>query len=94
MNLQQFILAIVCLFVGALISFFITTLTQRKVITQLAKDILLTHEKVHHKQSTIKLIEKHENNCLAKKGYNALHAGMIFLIIKQGGDPKDLGLIL
>ena len=93
MDLQQFGLAVVCLFIGALISYFITTMAQRNVITRLAKDILINHEKEHHKDSPAELIKEHEKGCIASQGYNALHTGIVFLVTKQGGDLKDLGLI-
>jgi len=92
MDIQQFGLAVVCLFIGALISYFVTTMAQRNVITRLAKDVIINHEKEHHKESVIELIEKYENNCEAKRGYHALHTGIVFLVTKEGGNLQDLGL--
>ena len=79
---------------GALISFFITTISQRKVTTSIIKELIVTHEAIHHpedKKTTEELIKEHYQNCTASKEIEALQKGIDFLITKAKIKEVNLG---
>lgn len=83
---------LICMVMGALISFFITTLSQRKLLNTIAKEITGVHEKIHHKVPVIEEIKQHKESCPAQKDYSSVKAALIFLVTKQDGNINDLGL--
>jgi len=86
------IVGLVCIIMGALLTFFITTLSQRNLFNKIAKDITNVHERIHHNIPIKKAIIEHESKCQAHKEISSIKSALIFLVVKQGGNIKDLGL--
>ena len=89
---MQIVIYILCIFIGALISYFVTTLTTRNIQKAIAKEITLTHEQVHHKKAFDHMIDKHMTDCPSAKDHDAVRTSLIFLVDKAGGNLHELGL--
>ena len=89
---MQIVIYVLCIFIGALISYFVTTLTTRNIQKAIAKEITLTHEQVHHQKSIDSKIDKHIKNCPSAKDHDAVRTSLIFLVDKAGGNLHELGL--
>ena len=79
--------------IGALISFFVTTLSQRKMFTDISQTMIDVHVRIAHQHDMEDLIKQHEKGCNASKDITKLQKGLIFLVGQLGGDPKDIGLL-
>jgi len=79
-------IAILSATMGALISFFVTTISQRKVTVSIIKELIDTHEKIYHKKTMEHLIEKHENKCSAIKEIEILKTGVNYLVNRAKGN--------
>ena len=88
----QIVLIFVSVIFGGLFTFFITTLTQRKVFKSIAEELTIYHEKIYHKHSMEQLIKEHTKDCTAVRDVSKLKTGMIWLVSQAGGNPRDLGL--
>ena len=38
-------------------------------------------------------VRKHEQNCPARKDLQSIKAALVYLVVKTGGNPKDLDLM-
>lgn len=74
------ITAVLSVSFGALISFFITTISQRKVTVSIIKELIDTHEKIHHKTPVKAMIEEHETKCTASKDIEEMKKGISILV--------------
>lgn len=100
---SQVIVVFISVVFGGLFTFFVTSLTQRKVFKSIAEELNIYHEKVHHKipvetqmkdfQAVFeKRIVVHEEKCIAANDIGKLKTGVIWLVSQSGGNPADLGL--
>ncbi len=80
---QQILIGSLCVFIGALISYFVTTLTTRNIQKAIAKEITSVHEQVHHKEPLDNVIKKHTSNCLSLVHEKIHHKKPIEKIIKE-----------
>ena len=84
--LTQIVVGVVCLFVGALLSFTVTILTTRNIQKSIAKEITLVHEQVHHREPIDVVIDKHVSECLPVQDHNSVKTSLIFLVKEAGGN--------
>jgi hypothetical protein len=79
---------------GALISFFVTTLTQRKMFSDMASHYVSIHEKIHHKDNMYEHVEgeivKHKTNCGGSTKIDRIEKLVTALIIQLGGKIEDV----
>lgn len=92
LNIGALVIGLISMITGALLSYFITTLSQQNMINKIAKSITDVHEKVHHQKPVQDLIVTHKSDCEASKNLPAIRSALIFLVTKQGGDIRDLGI--
>jgi len=101
--IAQLIIVIVSIIVGGLFTYFITTLTQRKMFKSIAQELTTYHEKIYHKKSFEDELDgykkyfednlkEHQRNCVAFKDVGKLKTGVIWLVSQAGGNLQDLGL--
>jgi hypothetical protein len=81
----------------ALLTFTITTLSNRKMFKEMVFEALKSHEDKLHQDSMYQYVKseinEHTENCPASRRFIAVERAMIFLVSKAGGNPKDFGLI-
>lgn len=79
----------------------------KRVTDDMAKNIkeyLLSHEATHHKKEVQDIVDdivcKHQNTCPAATQFSQvqndirdIRTGLIFLVVKNNGDPRELGLV-
>lgn len=80
---MQIVVYVLCIFIGALISYFVTTLTTRNIQKAIAKEITLVHEQVHHKEPLESIIKKHTANCQSVIHEKIYHKKSIETTIKE-----------
>lgn len=81
-----------CLF-GALVTYFVTTISSRKSIEDMAYGVVRQHIKEFHKDDPWKIVEKHETECPAPPAVKRIERGVLFVVMKLGGNPSELGLV-
>lgn len=79
----QIVVYVLCIFIGALISYFVTTLTTRNIQKAIAKEITLVHEQVHHREPLETIIKQHTANCQSVIHEKIHHKKPIEKIIKE-----------
>jgi len=79
--------------ITALLTYFVTSLTQKAVIKSIVESAILVHEKIHHNQDTNKRLSDHIINCTAIKKVDKIERALIYIVSNLGGNPKELGLI-
>lgn len=89
---NQITVILISVLFGGLLSFFIATLTQRKVFKSIAKELTNYHERIYHKISVHDQINEHQEKCLAVKDIGKLKTGLVWLVSQAGGNPSDIGL--
>ena len=64
------------------------------------KEQIDKHEDIHHMESMGARIDKHTQNCGARSDVVSIRdemavikSALIFLVAKQNGNPKELGLV-
>lgn len=97
--LEKILIGVLCLIIGGLVSYFFTTILNRKIFKETVSEAITIHTKIDHKDSPSKLIRVHESSCNArnnieeiKKTVLVVKTAVIFLVNKAGGDPRNLGL--
>ena len=90
--LEKILIGILCLVIGALVSYFVTNISNSKVFKETVKEAIHIHNKIKHKDTPSELIALHEKKCLANKDYQTIISALQFLVIKMDGNPKELGL--
>lgn len=79
--------------ITALLTFFITSITQKTAIKSIVDTAVMTHEKIHHSKDTEKMLVDHIANCQAINKVDRMEKALIYIVTNLGGDPKELGLI-
>jgi hypothetical protein len=87
MSDKVFVLAI-----GALISYFVTTLVSRSGMVKISESIVDQHTKVYHQDNVRTAIQAHAKECPAPDDTRKIKMAVAFLVMKNGGNPKDFGL--
>lgn len=88
------IVGIVCAFISAMITFFVTTIAQRSMYEELSKKATRQHiEAQHNNKSVQDYIDAHIRECKAPSELERLKTGIAFLVGQMGGDPKKMGLL-
>lgn len=90
--INNIVVILISVLFGGLFSYFISTLTQRKVFKNIAKELTTYHEQIYHKESVKDLIKEHEEQCVAVKDIGKLKTGLIWLVSQAGGNPSDIGM--
>lgn len=72
---------IVSFVLGTLITFFITSVATRKAIAELAKETVRA------------AVVEHLSTCPIGKRLDKMEKALLYLVIKQGGDPSEMGLL-
>lgn len=90
---------------GGLLTFFIAVLSQRKYHKEVTKEAMEVHIDMHHNKSITEEIDKALVPVYAKineekkerekieEDLKAIKGALTWLVIKQEGNPKELGLI-
>lgn len=91
-TITMLLIGIISASFGVLITYFVTSLSQAKLVKTLTKEMVYIHEKIHHKKPTDVLIDKHKKDCKANNDFSLLQSAIIFLVTKQGGNLRELGL--
>lgn len=100
---SQVIIVLVSVIFGGLFSYFITSLTQRKIFKSIAEELTQYHEKIYHRVPIEDLLKEqqaeysnslkeHEERCIAPKDIEKLKMGVVWLVSQAGGNPHDLDL--
>lgn len=72
--------------VGALISFFITSISTRGVLVKIVERAVDQHAQ------SCKSVDNHTKECTAPHDLQGLKLAVGFLVLRNGGNPKDFGL--
>lgn len=76
---------IVSFIVGGLITFFINNLAMRKMMVEIAKETA--------RPMIDRSINEHEKSCQVPQDVKKIKMAVSWLVMKNGGDLRDLGLI-
>jgi hypothetical protein len=86
--------------VTIVITYLATSIIQRSEARAAMKEQIDKHLAVYHKDDIEQIIKKHLENCGASKHMEALQEEIVtikialaFLVVKQNGNPKEIGLI-
>lgn len=76
-----------------LITFFFTSFFRKSEAEVTSKKMIKEHEEMHHKKTVEDLIHEHQCSCGAPKDTVKITKALIYIVVKLGGDPNDLGLM-
>ena len=100
---SQVVIVLISVIFGGLFTYFIASLTQRKVFKSIAQELTTYHERIYHKRSVesqlkeqetklLLSLKEHAEKCVAAKEMEKLKVGVIWLVVQAGGSPKDIGI--
>lgn len=95
--LQGIVIAIISMVFGSLLSFFISVLSQRKYFKEAVDGAIQSHIDINHQDSHYQHIlkqiqdEKEAREKMELK-VESIEKLMLFIVAKNGGELKDLGL--
>lgn len=97
---EKVLLLVITAIISALITYFITSLAGNSSSKKQIKEAIENHEKLWHQDSMYKYVDiqlkEHVSSCGiegVKDELSAMRSALIFLVLKQGGNPKDFNLL-
>lgn len=87
---QVFVVAITSSIISAifaaLISFFITTINQRKVTKCIIIEVIEIHNQIYHKKDPEELVNEHRTQCINLQEITLIRKGLKTILEKLGGN--------
>jgi hypothetical protein len=97
---QEVLTSAVITVVTIVITYLATSIIQRSEARGAMKEQMEKHLEIYHKDDIEEIIKKHLDSCGAVKHMEALQDEIVtikmaltFLVVKQNGNPKEIGLV-
>lgn len=93
---ETILISIICSIFAALLTYFITTLTQRKAIAETMKAVIKQHEEVYHKDELVthvkKAIIEHKATCEGSIQIKKIEKIVLAIYAQNGGKIETLDI--
>jgi len=71
----------------------ISVMLAPKVLKKLVEEAISAHVSIDHQIDIKTAIVEHTNACVAYGTIQQIRDAVLWLVMKNGGDPKDIGLV-
>jgi hypothetical protein len=90
--LETILIAVLTGLFTIMASSLVSVMLAPKVLKRMIKEAVMNHVAVYHKEMISEAISTHTKSCVANGTISQIRDAVFWLVIKSGGNPKELGL--